>query len=377
MPEYKGFDISYCQRGISYKDIVEAGADFVLIRAGSRYNEDVLFKTHVAGCKAAGIPVGFYWYSYAMNTSEALQEAEAAIRVLKNVHYDYPIFFDIENDDSQGRLSRDAITEIALTFMKRLNEAGLYTGLYINPNWMINHINQNAIIGKYDIWLAHYTWSPDKPSNYKYGQTIWQWGIEIVKGMKVDGDICFVDYPAIIAEWKRQRGIVDCADCISPSSGPSQTDVTSDNKYTRGAKIYLNNANLYVSADSSRAVNTISGYYLIMSEDIVLNRIRITTDDYNLGRNICTGWINISEIKLNSEINHRGEENKNPSSNNKNDIPADKSKNELTGQSSIEDIARRVLKGEYGNQPERQKRLEAEGYNYAQVQAAVNRILYG
>lgn len=38
-------------------------------------------------------------------------------------------------------------------------------------------------------------------------------------------------------------------------------------------------------------------------------------------------------------------------------------------------IARKVLKGEYGNQPERQKRLEEMGYNYEYVQAVVNLIL--
>lgn len=42
---------------------------------------------------------------------------------------------------------------------------------------------------------------------------------------------------------------------------------------------------------------------------------------------------------------------------------------------SIDEVAKDVINGKYGNQPERQKRLEAEGYNYRQVQNRVNEML--
>lgn len=42
---------------------------------------------------------------------------------------------------------------------------------------------------------------------------------------------------------------------------------------------------------------------------------------------------------------------------------------------SIDDVAKEVIQGKYGNQPERQKRLEAEGYNYREVQNRVNQLL--
>ena len=44
---------------------------------------------------------------------------------------------------------------------------------------------------------------------------------------------------------------------------------------------------------------------------------------------------------------------------------------------SIDEIAKEVIQGKYGNQPERQKKLEAEGYNYREVQNRVNQILKG
>ncbi len=44
---------------------------------------------------------------------------------------------------------------------------------------------------------------------------------------------------------------------------------------------------------------------------------------------------------------------------------------------SIDEIARDVINGKYGNYPERKTNLEAEGYNYSEVQGRVNEILNG
>lgn len=44
---------------------------------------------------------------------------------------------------------------------------------------------------------------------------------------------------------------------------------------------------------------------------------------------------------------------------------------------SIDEMAREVIEGKYGNYPERKTKLEALGYNYQEVQDRVNQILYG
>lgn len=44
---------------------------------------------------------------------------------------------------------------------------------------------------------------------------------------------------------------------------------------------------------------------------------------------------------------------------------------------SINEVAKLVLAGHYGNGSERRKKLEAAGYSYTAVQAEVNNILYG
>lgn len=42
---------------------------------------------------------------------------------------------------------------------------------------------------------------------------------------------------------------------------------------------------------------------------------------------------------------------------------------------SIDEVARQVIAGHWGNNPERRRRLEGAGYNYAAVQARVNQLL--
>lgn len=48
-----------------------------------------------------------------------------------------------------------------------------------------------------------------------------------------------------------------------------------------------------------------------------------------------------------------------------------------TPSKSVQDVAREVINGDWGNNPDRQKKLEAAGYNYQEVQNAVNAILKG
>jgi hypothetical protein len=44
---------------------------------------------------------------------------------------------------------------------------------------------------------------------------------------------------------------------------------------------------------------------------------------------------------------------------------------------SVDELAREVLDGKWGNGSDRRKRLTAAGYNYTEVQARVNQMLYG
>lgn len=190
----KGVDLSYCQEGISFPVLKQAGVRFAIIRAGFSTKKDVTMDKFVADCKKYGVDYGFYWYSYAMNVGQAQTEAEKCIEVIKNLSPTYPVFFDMEEKKQISGLNTDTRTKMAIAFCEKIRQAGFKPGIYANPSFMENYYDKSRIVGKYDIWLAHWTKSPDCPSKYNYGQTMWQWGLDRIGGYDVDGDICFTEY---------------------------------------------------------------------------------------------------------------------------------------------------------------------------------------
>ena len=196
----KGIDISYCQKGLDLNAVKAEGVEFVIIRAGISTRTDTEFYTNMEGVVKAGLPYGFYWYSRAFSVEDAKREAKACLNAIKPYAPTYPVFYDIEDAEQIDKLDKAARTEIVAAFCEAVRAAGFTAGVYINPSWLENYVDKTQIVGKYDIWLAHWTYDPDKPSKYDYGQKMWQWGLDTVGGMKVDGDICYFDYEQVAAQ---------------------------------------------------------------------------------------------------------------------------------------------------------------------------------
>lgn len=194
MTRIKGVDISVYQKGISFSTLKQAGVDFAIIRAGYGEKKDTAMDKFVKDCKANGIDFGFYWYSYAMSVKQAEAEAEKCAAVLKGLSPTYPVFYDMEEKKQISGLNTDTRTKMAIAFCEKIKQAGFKPGVYANPSFMENYYNKQQLVGKYDIWLAHWTNSPDRPSRYNYGQTMWQWGVDRIGGYDIDGDICFCEY---------------------------------------------------------------------------------------------------------------------------------------------------------------------------------------
>ncbi len=190
----KGVDLSYCQEGISFTALKQAGVKFAIIRAGFSTKKDVTMDKFVSDCKENGIDFGFYWYSYAMSVEQAQAEADKCIEVIKGLSPTYPVFFDMEEKKQISGLNTDTRTGMAVAFCEKIRQAGFKPGIYANPSFMENYYDNQQLVGKYDIWLAHWTGSADKPSKYDYGQTMWQWGLDKIDGYDIDGDICFCEY---------------------------------------------------------------------------------------------------------------------------------------------------------------------------------------
>ena len=191
-----GIDVSKHQGLIDWRDVK---TDFAIIRAGfGRYanQKDPQFKRNYAGAKAAGIPVGAYWYSYARSAEEAREEAKACLHVLLGKQFEFPIYFDIE-DSTQGHLSRATLTAICEAFCDTLEKAGYFAGVYASTYWFTNKLDHARLAGKYTIWLADYRAVYNKTLKWDMHQYTSSGHVAGIAG-PVDMNTCTRDFPGII-----------------------------------------------------------------------------------------------------------------------------------------------------------------------------------
>lgn len=108
------------------------------------------------------------------------------------------------------------------------------------------------------------------------------------------------------------------------------------------------------------------------------NGTRINPTEY-LDKDLFTEQVNKSTEELANEVIQglwgNGQERKDRLGSRYAEVQARVNEILLGNNKSIDEVARRVIRGDYGNQPERQQRLEAEGYNYREVQNRVNQLL--
>ena len=200
MPK-SAIDISYCQQNVDYRAVKLSGVDAVIIRNGYYSKTDTMFSAHMKGAIAAGLNVGTYTYMLSSTPAEAKEEAKQTVQRLEKYKgkLTYPVFADMESDKyfSAARYDTTRRTAILCAFLETIEAEGYYPAVYTNPAWLETYLDKKSIVGKYDIWLAAWTDSPSKPTKFDYGQTMWQWGVGAVNGIKdkVDCDLVYCDYP--------------------------------------------------------------------------------------------------------------------------------------------------------------------------------------
>ena len=196
---FEGVDVSVYQGNIDWNRAKADGIEFAIMRAGyGKYvsQKDKYFDQNMKNAKAAGLPCGVYWFSYALTPEDAIKEADACYEVIKNYKLEYPVSFDMETE-SQMKLPKETVAQIIEAFCGRMESYGYYTTLYTYASFL-NYKVDDRIFDKYDIWVAHY--NTNKPAfNRNYG--LWQysctgsvWGIT----GNVDRDYVYLDYERII-----------------------------------------------------------------------------------------------------------------------------------------------------------------------------------
>lgn len=192
MANIKCIDVSTWQGSIDWKKVKKAGYGHAIIRAGfgrETSQVDNQFERNYKNAKAAGVKLGVYWYSYAVNRADAVKEAKACLLVLKGKSLEMPVFFDME-ESFMTKYSRATLTDMAKAFCDTVIKGGFESGVYSNLNWFTNYLNYSELKALYPIWLAQWSSSPQLKCD------IWQYSAEgTVSGIDgyVDMNIIYSD----------------------------------------------------------------------------------------------------------------------------------------------------------------------------------------
>ncbi len=198
-----GIDVSSYQGEIDWQQVAKSGVEFVMIRLGFRgYGSegrivlDQYFQQNLAGAKAAGLKVGVYFFSQAVNAAEAAEEASFVLEHLAGAALDYPLVYDWEAVSEKGArtngLGVEVLTDCAITFCDAVSYAGYVPMIYYNLPVGYTRYDLSRLTA-YDVWFAQYA---KRPSMY-YDYRIWQYTDSgTIPGIstKVDMNIAFRPY---------------------------------------------------------------------------------------------------------------------------------------------------------------------------------------
>lgn len=189
-----GVDVSSHQQEIDWELVAANGVEFAMIRVGYRgYTEgeiqpDDYFVQNIEGARAAGLDVGVYFFSQALDEQEAIDEANYVLEQIKDYPLSYPVIFDWEDIEADARtdgMDSVQLTKNAIAFCDTIEQAGYRAGVYFNQRFGYEEFDLESL-QDYVFWLAEYN---DTPS-FSFHFQIWQYCNDgRVDGIKTDVDL--------------------------------------------------------------------------------------------------------------------------------------------------------------------------------------------
>lgn len=201
---YNCVDVSEWNGEIDWEQAKADGVEYAFIRCGlGRYylnysdpdkqadmeekwketnGADKYFQINMENALAAGIKVGVYFYSYASNYDDAVDEAEHCIELIEPYRnqISFPVFYDLEETKIIPR-----IKDVVDGFTNTMNYYNYNVGVYTTVQWFDNYFG--PIDCDY-FWLA--AWGPDdgEPHTKPQWCDVWQYSSRgSVHGIKSDG----------------------------------------------------------------------------------------------------------------------------------------------------------------------------------------------
>lgn len=198
----KGIDVSAHQGKINWAQVAASGVEFAIIRCGFRGQtagkiyEDAYFKTNVAGATAAGIKVGIYFYSTAINENEALEEAAWVVKKISTYRITYPVVYDFEDFGAYrcSSVNGAQATSNALTFLNFVKANGYEPMMYANKSDITSRLSRGSFPCKF--WLAHYKSKTDYTGSYNMWQYTSKGSVPGISG-NTDMNIAYFNYGTV------------------------------------------------------------------------------------------------------------------------------------------------------------------------------------
>lgn len=187
-----GIDVSRWNGNIDWNAVKNSGVSYVIIRCGYRGSSqgslivDPKFQSNIKGATDAGLKVGVYFFTQAVDRVEAVEEASMVLDMIKNYRISYPVFLDVEASGGRAdSISKETRTEVCKAFCQTIQNGGYTAGIYANKTWLSEKIDTSQL-SSYKIWLAQYSSTPTYIGRYD----LWQYkSTGRVSGISGDVDL--------------------------------------------------------------------------------------------------------------------------------------------------------------------------------------------
>lgn len=196
LASYKGIDVSKHNGEIDWQQVAADGVEFAFIRVGNRgYGsegkllEDTMFDANMAGALQAGVKVGVYFYTQAVNEQEMQEEIDLVLRKISPYKVECPVVIDVEKvsgaDGRMNSISVEERTRLTAMFCEQIEKAGYKPMIYQNMEMgaMMLDLGQ---LEQYEKWFAYY----NQDFYYPYAYSVWQYSDKgTVAGIKGNVDL--------------------------------------------------------------------------------------------------------------------------------------------------------------------------------------------
>lgn len=221
----KGIDVSAYQGTIDWEKVANSEIEFAMIRMGyGQAHADAQGKRNLYECNRLGIPCGVYWFSYALNSGQAAQEAAECLRMIRGFQVKY-VAYDLEYDSvsyakEHGVTIGPALaTAFAQSFCNEVRKGGYEPLVYANWYYVNHMFRWNEIDA--GLWYARYQNEPDRED-----VDIWQYtnagNVPGIEG-KVDLDMAMKAFDELQMDtacpeiWDVYNSVEECPGWAQPT----------------------------------------------------------------------------------------------------------------------------------------------------------------